>query len=82
MRIAVVVLGVEADEVHQLLHMPLARARVALDPWTANGSAMIEPIVLRGFSDEYGSWKIICISRRSGLQLAARQRRDVVAHRT
>src|SRR5690349_21003999 len=29
-----------------------------------NGSAMIEPTVLRGFSDEYGSWKIICISRR------------------
>ena len=24
---------------------------------------MIEPTVLRGFSDEYGSWKIICISR-------------------
>ena len=30
-----------------------------------NGSEMIEPTVLRGFSDEYGSWKIICISRRS-----------------
>src|SRR3712207_5900907 len=28
---------------------------------------MIVPTVLRGFSDEYGSWKIICISRRSGL---------------
>ena len=28
---------------------------------------MIEPTVRRGFSDEYGSWKIICISRRSGL---------------
>ena len=27
---------------------------------------MIWPTVLRGFSDEYGSWKIICISRRSG----------------
>ena len=25
------------------------------------------PTVRRGFSDEYGSWKIICISRRSGL---------------
>ena len=36
-------------------------------PWIANGSAMIEPTVLRGFSDEYGSWKIICISRRSAL---------------
>ena len=28
---------------------------------------MIVPTVRRGFSDEYGSWKIICISRRSGL---------------
>ena len=27
---------------------------------------MIVPTVWRGFSDEYGSWKIICISRRSG----------------
>ena len=25
---------------------------------------MIEPTVLRGFSDAYGSWKIICMSRR------------------
>ena len=32
-----------------------------------NGSPMIVPTVLRGFSDEYGSWKIICMSRRSGL---------------
>ena len=32
-----------------------------------NGSEMIVPTVRRGFSDEYGSWKIICISRRSGL---------------
>ena len=29
----------------------------------ANGSEMIEPTVLRGLSDEYGSWKTICISR-------------------
>src|SRR5438067_2031602 len=27
-------------------------------PWTRNGSPMIEPTVLRGFSDAYGSWKI------------------------
>ena len=31
---------------------------------------MITPTVRRGFSDEYGSWKIICISRRSGLSCA------------
>ena len=26
---------------------------------------MIDPTVLRGFSDAYGSWKTICMSRRS-----------------
>src|SRR2546430_5073261 len=31
-----------------------------------SGAATIEPTVCRGFSDEYGSWKIICTSRRSG----------------
>ena len=35
-----------------------------------NGSAMIVPTVLRGFSDEYGSWKIICISRRRSFSRA------------
>ena len=39
-------------------------------PWMTNGSEMIEPTVLRGFSDEYGSWKIICISRRSAFSSA------------
>ena len=32
----------------------------------ANGSPMIEPTRRRGFSEPYGSWKIICISRRNG----------------
>ena len=40
--------------------------RVLRRPWIANGAPTICPTVLRGFSDEYGSWKIICISRRSG----------------
>ena len=40
---------------------------VCLMPWMTNGSEMIVPTVLRGFSDEYGSWKIICISRRRAL---------------
>ena len=33
------------------------------------GSLMIEPTVIRGSSDEYGSWKMICIRRRSFAQL-------------
>ena len=28
------------------------------------GSAIMSPTVMRGFSDEYGSWKMICIRRR------------------
>jgi hypothetical protein len=38
-------------------------------PWISNGSPMIVPTVFRGFSDEYGSWKTICIWRRSGSSL-------------
>ena len=37
---------------------------------------MIAPTRLRGFSDAYGSWKTICISRRSGRSSRARQPRD------
>ena len=35
-------------------------------PWIANGSPMIDPTRRRGFSEPYGSWKIICMSRRNG----------------
>jgi hypothetical protein len=34
--------------------------------WIRNGSLMMAPTVLRELSDEYGSWNIICISRRRG----------------
>ena len=61
--IAVVVLRVEPDRLHQPLHLASALALSFSRPWIANGSPMIEPIVLRGFSEEYGSWKTICISR-------------------
>ncbi len=42
--------------------------------WIANGSPMIEPTVLRGFSDEYGSWKIICTSRLIAFSAAPSER--------
>ena len=52
-RVAVVVLGVQADHLHQLLHGAFALGlALACRPWIANGSPMIEPTVLRGFSDE------------------------------
>ena len=35
-------------------------------PFTSSGSPMMSMIVMRGLSEENGSWKIICIWRRSG----------------
>src|SRR5680860_663129 len=32
--------------------------------WITNGSPTIVPTVIRGFSDAYGPWKTICMSRR------------------
>ena len=32
--------------------------------WVSIGSAMIDPTVIRGSSEPYGSWKMICIRRR------------------
>ena len=61
---AVVVLGVEADELHQLLHLRACRSSPSATPWIANGSPMIEPTRRRGLSEPYGSWKIICMRRR------------------
>ena len=65
MRVAVVVLGVEADALHEALHLGFDAASV-LVRWMRNGAPTIVPTVCRGFSDEYGSWKIIWISLRSG----------------
>ena len=48
-------------------------------PWICSGAAMIEPTRLRGFSDAYGSWKTICISRRSGRSSRAPSRAIVAA---
>src|SRR5574337_548467 len=39
----------------------LPRARL----WISNGSPTMSPTVMRGFNEEYGSWKMICMSRRS-----------------
>ncbi len=38
-------------------------------PLTSRGSPTMSSSVIREFSDENGSWKIICISRRSGRRL-------------
>ena len=65
-RIAVVVLGVEADHLEELLdagQRPAAWERCCAP---AGAVPMIAPTVCRGFSEEYGSWKMIWISRRNG----------------
>ena len=70
-REAVVVLGVEADDLEQLLDAALDLG-VGADPCTSSGSPMMKPTRLRGFSEAYGSWKIIIISRRTG-RISARE---------
>ena len=44
----------------QLARFSLPRAM----PWTSSGSPTMSPADMRGFSDENGSWKMICICRR------------------
>ena len=41
------------------------RERREPTPCTISGSATMSPTVIRGSSDEYGSWNTICMSRRS-----------------
>src|SRR5712692_5901429 len=42
-----------------------SRSRLVLASlWMTSASPMIEPTVIRGFSEAYGSWKMICMSRR------------------
>ena len=73
-RVAVEVLGLRGPRARA------ARARASLDARRARRRAaaaaapMIWPTRLRGLSDANGSWKTICISRRSGSQLLARRR--------
>ena len=62
----VVVLRVEADDVEQLLDAPLDLAARADLVAPRAASPMMKPTRLRGFSDAYGSWKIIIISRLIG----------------
>ena len=81
-RVAVVVLGVQPDPLHQLLDLGLDAAGPARRSCTLNGAEMIVPTVCRGFSELYGSWKIICISRRSGTISLRVEVGDVPARRT
>ena len=48
-------------------------------PWIRNGAPTMVPIVCRGLSAEYGSWKTIAMSRRSGRSVAGGAVGDVLA---
>ena len=71
--------GGQADALEQL-----ADARAALAPRpraraTRSGSPTMRPTLCRGLSDANGSWKTICIRRRSGRSSASSSVRDVLA---
>ena len=63
-RVAVVVLGVQPDDLEQLLDPAAGPCPSGTMLCTRSGVPTIAPTVCRGFSEEYGSWKIIWISRR------------------
>ena len=48
-----------------------------LTPLTSSGSPTMSSSVMRGLSEENGSWKIICIWRRSGRRFRCGSVRDV-----
>jgi hypothetical protein len=62
-RVAVAVLGQQADRFEQLAD-PLAGLGLRV-PWIRIGSPMMSRTGMRGLSDAYGSWNTICRSRRS-----------------
>ena len=64
MRVAVDRVARQARRSRRARCTRFAASRPVAMPCTRSGSVSIEPIVMRGFSDAYGSWKIICIRRR------------------
>ena len=58
---------------------PRTAARVFASLWIISASPMIAPTVMRGLSEAYGSWKMICMSRRSARSSSRVERRDVLA---
>ena len=78
-RVAVVVLRGEADLLHELLHGGRRGALALVQPVDRERLGDDRAEVLRGLSEEYGSWKTICTSRRSGFSARRAQVRDVRA---
>ena len=73
-RVAVGVVGLQADASSAAPARGRSASFPVAIPWIRSGSAMMSPTVMRGLSDAYGSWKMICISLRSAPQLGAVER--------
>ena len=71
--------GGQADDLEQLAHALARLACGSAMPWTRSGSLTIRPTLWRGFRDAKGSWKIICMRRRSGRMAALAEVGDVLA---
>ena len=65
MRVALEMRRVETDQLEQLGDTRSRRSARRPEPWMMSGSSTICRARMRGFSDEYGSWKTICMSRRA-----------------
>ena len=61
----------EPDDLEQLAHARVGLACRVARPWTRSGSPTMRPTLWRGLSDANGSWKTICIRRRSGRSSAS-----------
>ena len=80
MRVAARVIGREPDQARAARRRGRARPGPRREPVDRERLARASlPTVMRGLSDEYGSWKMICISRRSARSSPLVERRDVAA---
>ena len=79
MRVAVRERRVEADDVEQLAHARAALAPACRLCGSTSGSATMSPTVMRGSSDECGSWNTICISPAHPPQALAGELRQLLA---
>ena len=68
--------ALQADRLEQLDHaVRRTRGAFCASLWMVSASPMIAPTVMRGLSEAYGSWKMICMSRRERAQLAVHRAR-------
>ena len=74
-RVAVGVLGRQADELQQLLNARPAPAPWSIPRWTRSASPIARSMFLRGLSEAYGSWNTICARWRNSIRASPLERR-------